>query len=115
MGFLVLKQTIWQPWKRESTRVTGLGEFSPIGLSITLGSFLKVKVAAKNLGPLFSAGKIYVLILTKTTWATILAIFSQTRLVTLELSEGAGAIKTLTCHRRRYVMKPGCEAATARK
>jgi hypothetical protein len=42
----VVPRKIWQPWSRtriqfKATRVTRLGEVSPIGLLLTLGSLLK--------------------------------------------------------------------------
>jgi hypothetical protein len=46
------------------SRVTRLGEFSPIGRFYSLGSFLKITEVAQILG-LFFQGKSYVLILTK--------------------------------------------------
>jgi hypothetical protein len=63
--------------------VAGLGEFSPIGRLFTLGRFLKITKVAQIFGQ-FLHGTSELLILAKTGWAVLWAIFSQTLLVTME-------------------------------
>jgi hypothetical protein len=66
------------------TRVTRLGEFSPIGWLFTLGSFLKMTEVAQIFGLLFpNVSATYVLILTESGLGNSWASFSQTHLVTL--------------------------------
>jgi hypothetical protein len=55
----------------------------------TLGSFFKSTEVAQILGLLFSRRKSYVLISTKNPWGYILGNFSQTHLVTLNVSYNA--------------------------
>jgi hypothetical protein len=52
-------------------RATRLGEFSPIGRFVTLGSILKFTEVSQILGLLFAAVKVMKLILTKKGWATL--------------------------------------------
>jgi hypothetical protein len=68
-------------WKE--TRVARLGEFSPIGRLLTLGSFLKIKEAEKCFGLLSSKLKIRVNF-DKEWIGQHLGIFLQTHLVTLK-------------------------------
>jgi hypothetical protein len=64
-----------------TVRVTGLGEFSPIGWLFAFGCNLKVTKAAHCLWLLNS--QVYALIETKMGWAIFWAKFSQAHLVTL--------------------------------
>jgi hypothetical protein len=63
-------------------RVTGLGEFSPIGLLVTLCKFLKIKAVAHILG-YFLLLKSVVFILPKMGWATFWAIFPNSSIHTV--------------------------------
>jgi hypothetical protein len=68
-------------------RVTRLGEFSPIGLLITLGSFLKITTVAKHLGLLFSTAWNYICVYFEKKRLGLQngRFFSQTDLVTLAM------------------------------
>jgi hypothetical protein len=66
------------------TRVTRLGEFSPIGRLFSLGSIVITIVVAQILGLLFhNTCYISISFDKKPDWATLWAFFSQTHLVTL--------------------------------
>jgi hypothetical protein len=58
-----------------------MGGFSPIGLLFSLGFLLRIAKVAQIIGPPFSKGTSYALLLTKNR--LFLAILSQTHLVTL--------------------------------
>jgi hypothetical protein len=62
-------------------RVTILGEFSPIGRLFTLDNFCKIDRSFENNWAMyFFHSKSYVLIFTKTDWATFVATFSKSLL-----------------------------------
>jgi hypothetical protein len=60
-----------------------MGEFFPLGQFISLGSFMKISVAAQTFGILSSVIKVTYLFWQKVSWATIWAISSPTHQVTL--------------------------------
>jgi hypothetical protein len=60
-----------------------MGEFSPIGLLFTLGSFVKITDVAQIFGLLFPRLKLWVNFDKKIIWATFWTIHLQTDLVTL--------------------------------
>jgi hypothetical protein len=68
--------------------MTGLGEFSPIGRLLSLGSFLKTAEGALTFLATFFQSKNYVSNLTrKIVWATFWTTFPQTYLVALVRSQ----------------------------
>jgi hypothetical protein len=67
----------------EAVRVTRLGEFSPNVLLFALGSYIKITEVAHIFGLLYSMVMVHEIILPKNGWATFLANFFRTYLVTL--------------------------------
>jgi hypothetical protein len=73
--------------EKDLSRVTRLGEFSPIGWLFTWGRLFENYSSSQNSLFIYFRGKIYVLILTtRTGWVIFRAIISPMHLVTLDLS-----------------------------
>jgi hypothetical protein len=80
---LQIAKGIHSPTKTYGSRVTRLGHFSPIGLSLTLASFFKVaEICSLTSWGIYSHKNISIS-LTKKFWARFWAIFSPTHLATL--------------------------------
>jgi hypothetical protein len=69
--------TIEKLAKPKVTRVTCLGEFSPIGSLFTLGSFMKITEIAQLFWLLFLSVKITYYLQQTIGWATLWAIFTR--------------------------------------
>jgi hypothetical protein len=67
--------------------VTRLGDFSPIGRLFSLGSVLKIKLAAKMFGLLLPTVPVMYYFRRIIGWATFWATFSQSHLVTMKTDQ----------------------------
>jgi hypothetical protein len=81
LGFLVWKETIWQPWRlgwkkdNGGNRVTRFEEFSPNWIIVYFGQFLKITEVARVMGLLLKIRMHYFWL--KLCWATFWAILHK--------------------------------------